>query len=463
MPKLVRMLILSVVLIAFLAGSTGAQPQLVGDLNADHVVDFEDLRAFAWQWLNPACLDFDCTADLDGVDGVNMADFALLAKNWQLSESHIIISEFMARNASQVPLEEGDLLDGNGDSSDWIEIYNPTDTAVNLDGWYLTDSDANLTKWQFPDGLEIVAGEFLVVFASGKTYAENPLNYPYLDSLGYYHTNFNLEQNGDYLALVAADGITIAHQYVPEYPTQLTDISYGLAQHATKLVPTGATASYYVPDSGDAGLGTDWTEVDFDDSTWDPGPTGLGFGSGVGTDVQSQMQYSNASLWIRIEFDLGEIDPAFFEALMLRMKYEDGFVAYLNGQEVAWRNAPNPVEWDSEAESDRPIEDSSVFEEINLMAFLDLLQTGRNVLAIHGLNDNKNDDEFRILPELIAAVNRAVPEYFITATPGTFNISGAMGVVDEVWFSHKRTFYDGPSDTHYDLTLSNGTDGAEIR
>jgi hypothetical protein len=275
----VKIVLLSAFLIVSLTGPSGIQAQLIGDLNKDYKVDFKDIHVFALQWLDPICLAPGCIADLDNVDGVNMADFALLAKNWKMVESHLVISEFMARNASQVPLEEGDLLDGNGDSSDWIEIYNPTDTTVNLDGWYLTDSKANLTMWQFPDGNQIKPGEFMVVFASGKTYEQNPLNYPYLDPGGDYHTNFELDQEGDYLALVANDGNTIVHEYQPEYPTQLADISYGLAQYATTLVPSGATASYHVPSSGDAGIGTDWTDVNFDDSSWDTGNTGIGFGN----------------------------------------------------------------------------------------------------------------------------------------------------------------------------------------
>ncbi|MHC4735334.1 MAG: PA14 domain-containing protein [Planctomycetota bacterium] len=608
--------LLSMILIAFLAVSTGAQSQLVGDLNSDNVVDFKDILTFSWQWLAPSCLDANCTADLDGVDGVNMADFALLANNWQIVDPHLVISEFMASNASQPPLEEGELLDGDGISSDWIEIYNPTDTAVNLDGWYLTNSKSNLTKWQFPNGLQIEPGEFLIIFASRKPLEENPGNYPYLDSLGYYHTNFNLEQNGDYLALVAADGITISHEYAARYPTQLTDVSYGLAQYATAIVPTSAISSHQVPTSEEASLGTDWADLDFDDSTWATQPTtNLHFGeicgikglnyeyfegywtsvpnfdnytpiredivdtfditprqrndyfgfrftgfievplNGVYTfytasndgsklyisgalvvdndgrhlmqersgsvyldagmhpitveyfeydddeglivsydgpgilkktipydvlcsgkitnDMQNQMQYSNASLWTRIEFEVE--DPKVFDMLALRIRYEDGFMVYLNGQEVTWRNSPDLLRWDSTALINRPIEDSSVYEEINLMAYLDLLlpKPQKNVLAIHGLNDNKNNGEFRILPELVAAMNRVVPQYFTRPTPGTFNISGALGHVSDVWVSTERTFYTGPpdwyidltlsKDWYIDLTLSNGTDGAEIR
>ena len=125
MPRCVKTFLLSLVLIAFLAGLTGAQPQLIGDLNDDKVVDFGDLRVFSWQWLSPNCSAPDCVADLDDVNGVNMADFAVFAKNWQKVEAHIVISEFLASNASSkppLPPKEGDLLDGDGESSDWIEI-----------------------------------------------------------------------------------------------------------------------------------------------------------------------------------------------------------------------------------------------------------------------------------------------------------------------------------------------------
>ncbi|MHC4676435.1 MAG: CotH kinase family protein, partial [Planctomycetota bacterium] len=186
-------------------------------------------------------------------------------------------------------------------------------------------------------------------------------------------------------------------------------------------------------------------------------------GGWVATDVQGDMLGVNASLWTRIEFYIEEGEEDLFDTLSLRIKYEDGFVAYLNGQKVTSRNAPDTVDWNSKALFGRPDEDASVFEEINLNAFLGTLQSGRNVLAIHGLNDNKGNDKFLILPELVAARNRVVPEYFTKPTPGTFNISGAIGHVSDVWVSTEGTFYTGPPDWHIDLTLSNGTDGAEIR
>ena len=79
--RVVKMLLLSVVSIAFFAGSSCVQAQIIGDLNADHIVDVEDLRIFSWQWLNAGCSAPDCVTNLDGVAGVTMADFALLTRN----------------------------------------------------------------------------------------------------------------------------------------------------------------------------------------------------------------------------------------------------------------------------------------------------------------------------------------------------------------------------------------------
>jgi hypothetical protein len=59
------------------------------------------------------------------------------------SEEILQISEFMAVNDTSYK-------DEDRDETDWIEVHNAGSGAANLDGWYLTDSSNNLTKWQFP-------------------------------------------------------------------------------------------------------------------------------------------------------------------------------------------------------------------------------------------------------------------------------------------------------------------------
>ena len=124
-----------------------------------------------------------------------------------------IITEFMASNSATI-------LDGNGQSSDWVEIYNPTGAAINLAGWSLTDNDENLQKWTFPS-TTIGAGQYLIVFASDKTVAN------YIDPLGYRHTTYALSAGGEYLGLVDPSG-AIVSEFADEYPGQSPDVSYGL-------------------------------------------------------------------------------------------------------------------------------------------------------------------------------------------------------------------------------------------
>ncbi len=252
----------------FPAVLANAQPYPIGDLDGDRDVDLQDLQILADQWLDEACPVAECEADLNGSSIVDSADFALLAQNWLVQTTTPVISEFMASNGSKPPPNPsgpGDLLDEDQDSSDWIEIYNPTDDRFDISGWHLTDDRNDLTKWEFPDGIWLEPGGFLIVFASGKNRAVAGSEL---------HTNFQLDaDNPEYLALVKNDGATIAHEY--DYPQQLTNISYGLRQSSNALVASGDTASYLVPKATDDE--TPWTAVTFDDSSWDTAKTGLGF------------------------------------------------------------------------------------------------------------------------------------------------------------------------------------------
>lgn len=127
-----------------------------------------------------------------------------------------MITEFLASN-------DNTLLDGNGESSDWIEIFNAGDATIDLENWYLTDDAGDLTQWQFPDLPESVLdpGEYLVVFASGDGVP---------DPAGNLHTNFALSADGEYVGLVMPDGTTVASSFGEngaDYPEQFTDVSYG--------------------------------------------------------------------------------------------------------------------------------------------------------------------------------------------------------------------------------------------
>jgi len=63
----------------------------------------------------------------------------------------------------------GDLIDWNGDGSpdafdSWIEIYNPGDSTIELDGWSLATNKLGEDAYDFPVKAEIKAGHFLVLY-----------------------------------------------------------------------------------------------------------------------------------------------------------------------------------------------------------------------------------------------------------------------------------------------------------
>src|SRR6185503_15773299 len=107
--------------------------------------------------------------------------------------------------------------------------------------------------------------------------------------------------------------------------------------------------------------------------------------------------HGKGSAYLRIPFVVS--DPAAIEFLTLRLKYDDGFVAWLNGQVVARANAPMVIAWNSSATATRSDAAASAFEEFNLASARGLLRAGTNVLAIQGLNVNAGDSDFLILPE----------------------------------------------------------------
>jgi len=206
-----------------------------------------------WNLAITGTTSYSCP-DLNADEIVNFNDFAELSQNWEDETPPILINEFLADNESRSPLELGEILDGNYESSDWIELHNNSEMVIDISGWYLTDESDLKTKWQFPSGmgqLVLQPGDFLIVFASGKTQAQNPGNYPYEDPAGYLHTNFQLSKSGEYLALIDADGTTPIHEYNHfelggdeyGYPEQEEDISYGYYYDETRYFsePTPGT------------------------------------------------------------------------------------------------------------------------------------------------------------------------------------------------------------------------------
>lgn len=525
------------------------------------------------------------------------------------AQDNLLITEFLAEN-------DRGLRDEDGDEQDWIEIYNAGTNTVNLANWYLTDSSSNRDKWRFP-ATNLLANRYLVVFASEKDRRTPgaPL-----------HTNFKLDNDGEFLALVWTNRTTIVSQYAPRYPLQVADVSYGMAVEQRNIPLISATTPSKVLVPTDDTLGSTWLETGFNDADWngaassigyesqapaavlvadsaaefsgnqgqdnwfygyynrsfDPGgtyqvsnfvafprndgawgpesfwtgvqwdwyagnppwteigqtnvhPNGpnngvdhwairrwvsevtgtikvdwflakqnvsggngvtgrifhkdiqrdsavVAFNNGAGTNrsvtitgvqvgdtidialdstgtdgsaadgadgsimsaritivpsytnqfatsLQTQMLDQNATAYMRIPFNVTNLSA--IEFLTLRVKYDDGFVAYLNGQHIVSRNAPMEPQWNSTATEERNNLEAVLFEEIDITPGLGLLRAGTNVLAIQALNLSASDPDFLCVAELRGAsvtLDPNIRRYFVVPTPGAPNGPGTTNL-----------------------------------
>lgn len=146
------------------------------------------------------------------------------------------INEFLANNNTG-------LNDGNGNRVDWIEIFNPNPVSINLQGYRLTDSSLDPSKWVFPS-IILPSNGYLVVFASGTGVP---------DLGGNLHTNFSLSSAGEYLALIRPGG-EIDDQFAPAYPPQFSDVAHG-------RFPGTGTPRFFSPPTPGAANGTSYDGV----------------------------------------------------------------------------------------------------------------------------------------------------------------------------------------------------------
>ena len=141
-----------------------------------------------------------------------------------------------------------------------------------------------------------------------------------------------------------------------------------------------------------------WRQLDFDDRGWQSGPGGIGYGDDDDATIIDDMRGSYYSLYVRHEFTV--TDPSSFKRVVLRCNYDDGFIGYLNGKEVA-RAQMGAV--GSEVAFDAPSaekHEAGVAAEFDLGNAATLLRPGKNVLAFQVHNDDLDSSDLSIAVEL---------------------------------------------------------------
>lgn len=175
----------------------------------------------------------------------------------------------------------------------------------------------------------------------------------------------------------------------------------------------------------------------FDDSSWtessgSPGGIGYEAGSGyqnlISLDLESLMHNKHSTCYIRIPFTL-YVDAAFYESLELKIRYDDAFVAWLNGDEIERENFTGIPEWDSDGTSSHSDSEAVNFVIFDVTEHIDSLKSSDNILAIQGMNNGSDSSDLLISVELELCKE--------STTSGTIS-SQAVEYTGPLTFDHSR-------------------------
>ena len=171
--------------------------------------------------------------------------------------------------------------------------------------------------------------------------------------------------------------------------------------------------------------------MEFSNGTAGPIVSGIGYENSptaqvnFTSEISTELPSGTGGAYVRQAFSVAE--PAEVSGLKLRMKFDDGFVAYLNGVKVAESNAPASPDWDSRATTGHPDLDALDYVDFDISSHSGLLNAGgNNVLAIHMLNESTGSSDFLMVAELVAVIDDGSPPaigYIPIPTPGSINES----------------------------------------
>lgn len=193
-------------------------------------------------------------------------------------------------------------------------------------------------------------------------------------------------------------------KFLPSFFLIFSNLSLLTAQthHYETIVTETHQWTYFI---GDQEPPVNWRATDFDDSNWLVGPGGIGFGD---NDDNTEIPRTGA-LYIRRKFEV--IDKSVITEMLLDIDYDDAFVAYLNGIEMARNGVEgDPPPFDASGEDHEALikqgKDPERFRVANDLV-RDVLRTGENVLAIQVHNSFPTSSDMTIRPFLTLGISVA--------------------------------------------------------
>lgn len=270
------------------------------------------------------------------------------------------------------------------ESARWGDFRRDTPYTVSID--FENVRNDLLQNW-FPQRSQIVFEQF----KSQNLYPE--IDAPELSQFG------GLLDQETPITITAPDAATVYYTVDGSDPRQSPD-----SLEETLLVHSNSPFRYvFTSQEVD---GQNWKNPSFDDSSWEEGRGSLGFEliastfqDFITTDATAMFGTSSGAL-LRFDFELSVDQLKTIDSLHLKLRFDDGMSAYLNGVLVAQSNSPVTPTWDSTSTTRRSDNLAILQETFDLSLLIGQLKEGENSLAIHGLNDSLTGSDFLIQPEL---------------------------------------------------------------
>ncbi|MFC1694178.1 CotH kinase family protein, partial [Candidatus Latescibacterota bacterium] len=274
-------------------------------------------------------------------------------------ESKPLINEVMSSNITSVQDMDSELEDPVWNLNfvkevrlipDWIELFNPGNSPIDLTGYGLSDNSDDPFKWVFP---------YCIL---------NP---------GYHKLVYASDEN-------------------------ITDVP----NHLETIISQGDEWRYFI---GSSEPPVEWNHIEFDESEWFYGSSGFGYEDGDDATIIPQTN----SLYLRKSFVIDDVRN--ITCCLMHIDYDDAFVAYLNGKEIARSNIGQegtPPPYDQVALEPREArmyagDAPELYKIENIQSFL---VTGENVLAIQVHNLSIYSSDMTIIPFLTFGMNVPPPD-----------------------------------------------------
>jgi len=313
---------------------------------------------------------------------------------------------------------------------EWLELYNDYAVPLDIGGW----SFSNGITYTFPDRTIMQGKSYLVICADIASMqalygiSKSALRGPF---------EGRLDNGGERIALADRNGAVMAHVRYRDrepWPAGADGTGHSLAlinpdlendesenwavspQHlgspgeangfetktivmVTVLLDVDEQWKYFKGTEPPSDPADAWNEPDFNDGSWLSGQTGIGYGDNDDATVLDDMQNNYLSVFCRKKFEVPDVSS--LDTVVLTVDYDDGFIAYLNGDEVGRKNMGEEGQvflFDDVATG--TVGDLPETAEISIPKAL--LHEGQNTLAIQIHNASLGSTDLSMIPSMVS-------------------------------------------------------------